>query len=158
MSQDSPSPTKQLQECSNAINVLPHPAEPSPIAEMSLFRLPEALGYNTTPYSLPESEQRATWVYRHEAAYPEVVRSMADDCHLYLYRGVLYNVPVKLAPSAPYYCVTRGQYIGIFNYWNDVMASINGYSTTVFAVTSVEVGVELLHYNIEHGKVILYYN
>lgn len=38
------------------------------------------------------------------------------------------------------------------------MASINGYSTTVFAVTSVDVGVELLHFNIEQGKVILYYN
>ncbi|KAG1797636.1 hypothetical protein EV424DRAFT_1546541 [Suillus variegatus] len=86
MSQDSPSPTKQLQECSYAINVLPNHAEPSPAAEMSLFRLPKALAYNTTPYLVPDSEQRTTWVYWHEATYPEIVWSMADDCDLYLYR------------------------------------------------------------------------
>ncbi|KAG1810416.1 uncharacterized protein HD556DRAFT_1436158 [Suillus plorans] len=132
--------------------------EPSPTAEMSLIRLPETLPYNTTPHMVPDSEKWTTWVYRHEAAYPEIVRSMADECDLYLYRGVLYNVPVKPAPSPPYYCVTRGRYIGIFNHWNDVMESINGYSTTVFAATSLDVGVDLLYLSIDQGRVVLYYN
>ncbi|KAG1846736.1 hypothetical protein F4604DRAFT_1688268 [Suillus subluteus] len=132
--------------------------EPSPTAEMSLILLPESLPYNTTPYTVPDSEQRTTWVYWHETTYSEVIRSMADECKLYLYRGMLYNIPVKPAPSPPYYCVTHGQYIGIFNHWNDVMESINGFSTTVFAVTSLDIGVDLLHLSIERGKVVLYYS
>jgi hypothetical protein len=38
------------------------------------------------------------------------------------------------------------------------MESINGYSTTVFMVTSLDVGVDLLHLSIEQGRVVLYYN
>ncbi|KAG1884741.1 hypothetical protein F4604DRAFT_1676832 [Suillus subluteus] len=106
---DSLAPTVQLQEHPCAIMT---PAdvlfnhEPSPTAEMSLILLPESLPYNTTPYTVPDSEQWTTWVYWHEAAYLEVIRSMADECELYLYR-------VKPAPSPPYYCATCGRYIGI---------------------------------------------
>ncbi|KAG1852517.1 hypothetical protein F4604DRAFT_1686622 [Suillus subluteus] len=100
---DSPAPTVQLQECPRAImtpaNVLFN-HEPSPTAEMSLILLPESLPYNTTPYTVPDSEQRTTWVYRHEAAYPEVVRSMADECELYLYRGMMsWKVSMAFRPQ-----------------------------------------------------------
>lgn len=86
-----------------------------PATESAVFRLPEYLCYDATPYSAQEPQN--VWVHRDDPMYKEIVRSLADDCDLYLYGGVLYNVPVDTAPLSPYYCVTRGRYIGVFNNW-----------------------------------------
>jgi hypothetical protein len=85
--------------------------------EGAVFRLPEFLCYNTMPYSESAKGQHAAWVHRDDSVYKEIIRSIADDCFLYLYRGVLYNVPADTTPSSPYYCVTHGRFIGVFNNW-----------------------------------------
>lgn len=85
--------------------------------EGAVFRLPEFLSYTTMPYSESVKEQYDVWVHRDDSMYKEIIRSIADDCFLYLYRGVLYNVPADTTLSSPYYCVTHGRYIGVFNNW-----------------------------------------
>ena len=49
-----------------------------------------------------------------EEAFTEAARAMADECDLYLYKGVLYNMPAKVDSPPPYYYVSRGRYIGVF--------------------------------------------
>lgn len=83
----------------------------------ALFRLPEALALTLTPYFAGEVDANVKWVDRDEALYRDIIDAMADDCFVYFYCGILYNMPAVAAASGPYYCVTRGRYIGVFNYW-----------------------------------------
>jgi hypothetical protein len=53
-------------------------------------------------------------VYDGVDGFVEALDSMADECNLHLYRGVLYNMPYKVLASPPYYCVSLGPYIGVF--------------------------------------------
>jgi hypothetical protein len=75
------------------------------------------LALTLTPYFAGEVDADVKWVDRDEALYRDIIDAMADDCFVYFYCGILYNMPAVAAASGPYYCVTRGRYIGVFNYW-----------------------------------------
>lgn len=47
--------------------------------------------------------------------FAKVADTMANECFLHYYQGVFYNMPAVPSPSPPYYCVTRGRYVGVFN-------------------------------------------
>jgi hypothetical protein len=102
----------------------PPPPPSSPTSNLSLtsltgalFRLPEVLPLTVTPYYAAEADADTRWVHRDDALYKEIIDAIADDCFVYLYHGMLYNMPAVPAKSGPYYCVTRGRYIGVFNSW-----------------------------------------
>ncbi|KAG1775936.1 hypothetical protein EV702DRAFT_1233362 [Suillus placidus] len=119
----------------------------------ALFRLPETLPLTLTPYFAGEVDANVKWVQHDEAIYKEIIDAMADDCFVYLYRGMLYNMPAVAAASGPYYCVTRGRYIGVFKHWDEVTESITGCSDVVYAVTSLAAGEVLLRTAIHKGEV-----
>ncbi|KAG1861763.1 hypothetical protein DFJ58DRAFT_839594 [Suillus subalutaceus] len=117
------------------------------------FRLPEVLPLSITPYATAEADSDTRWVHQGEAIYKEIVDAIANDCFIYLYNGMLYNMPAVPGESGPYYCVTHGQYIGVFNTWNEVMENIKGFSDVAYAVTSLAIGEALLHTAIRKGEV-----
>jgi hypothetical protein len=90
------------------------------------------LDINITPYDEPVKHYII--VDEHHEGFSEVASALADECDLYLYQGILYNMPFRFASiyiqgalctnlpptsrlnhSAPYYCVTRGRYLGVFD-------------------------------------------
>lgn len=42
--------------------------------------------------------------------------ALADDSLLQLYRRTYFNLPATNA-EGPFYCITRGRYIGVFSGW-----------------------------------------
>ncbi|KAG1830662.1 hypothetical protein EV424DRAFT_1343546 [Suillus variegatus] len=66
----------------------------------------------TTPY-MAEPEESVT-VYKGSAEFDEAVYAMADECFIFSYRGIFYNMPAKHDLEPPFYCVTYGRYIGVF--------------------------------------------
>lgn len=103
---------------SPTITPIPLPLPDLPLTSVSgaLFRLPETLSLTITPY-YGDADADVRAVNRDEDLYKEIVRAMADDCYVYLCDGILYNMPAVPATSGPYYCVTRGRHIGVFNHW-----------------------------------------
>jgi hypothetical protein len=71
-----------------------------------------SLDINIAAYSL--GQDQTVIVYDGDDGFVEALDSMADECNLHLYRGVLYNMPYKVLASPPYYCVSLGPYIGVF--------------------------------------------
>jgi apolipoprotein N-acyltransferase len=41
--------------------------------------------------------------------------ALADGSNLKFYHGKYFNVPI--VETAPFYCITRGRYIGVFSGW-----------------------------------------
>lgn len=66
----------------------------------------------TTPY-MAEPEESVT-VYEGSVEFDEAVYAMADECFIFSYRGIFYNMPAKHDLEPPFYCVTYGRYIGVF--------------------------------------------
>lgn len=52
--------------------------------------------------------------YEDEQGYAKVANAIADDCYIYFYCGVLYNIPADASAPPPFTCVTSGRYIGVF--------------------------------------------
>ncbi|KAG2118329.1 hypothetical protein DEU56DRAFT_918936 [Suillus clintonianus] len=134
---------------------IPPPSPSPPLTSLTgaLFRLPEALPLTITPYSTAEAEADIRWVHRDQAIYKEVIDAIADDCDVYLYHGMLYNMPAVPGKTGPYYCVPRGRYIGVFNTWDEVTESIKGFADVAYVVTSLAVGEVLIRTAIRRGEV-----
>ncbi|KAG1879474.1 hypothetical protein C8R48DRAFT_668304 [Suillus tomentosus] len=66
----------------------------------------------TTPY-MAEPEESVT-VYEGSFEFDEAVYAMADECFIFSYLGIFYNMPAKHDLEPPFYCVTYGRYIGVF--------------------------------------------
>ncbi|KAG2079414.1 uncharacterized protein F5147DRAFT_785088 [Suillus discolor] len=114
---------------SSTIAPIPPPLPDSPLtsATGAIFRLPETLPLTVTPYFAGEADADVRWVKRDQALYKELVGAIANDCYVYLYHEILYNMPAVPGKSGPYYCVTRGRYIGVFNHWDEVAENIEGF-------------------------------
>ncbi|OJA15710.1 hypothetical protein AZE42_13620 [Rhizopogon vesiculosus] len=65
-------------------------------------------------------------LYEGVDGFVEAAYAMADECDLYLHNSVLYNMPYKVDLPPPYYCVSRGHYIGVFVscIWKDIESDI----------------------------------
>lgn len=70
------------------------------------------ISITTTPY-MTEPEESVT-VHEGSIEFEEAANAMADECFLYLYEGIFYNMPAQRNLKPPFYCVTRGRYIGVF--------------------------------------------
>lgn len=82
------------------------------------------LSITMTPY-MAEPVESVT-VYEGSIEFEEAVNAMADECLLYSYQGVFYNMPAQCELTPPFYCVTRGRYIGVFSsciWWVFVLSS-----------------------------------
>ncbi|KAG2028727.1 hypothetical protein BDR03DRAFT_1019422 [Suillus americanus] len=117
-----------------------------PLNERSAY--PLWLSITTTPY-MAEPEESVT-VHEGSIEFEEAANAMADECSLYLYRGIFYNMPAQPNLKPPFYCVTRGRYIGVFPayLWNDVKLELRtpgNYVATFFAVRSLVVGEQKVH-------------
>lgn len=73
---------------------------------------PLCLSITTTPY-MAKPEEFET-VYEGTIEFEEAANAMAEQCFLYSYQGVFYNMPTQRDLNPPFYCVTRGRYIGVF--------------------------------------------
>lgn len=60
-------------------------------------------------------------LYHSALEYEEEISLMVDECFLYRYRDVFFNISVRADPKVYFYCVIRGSYIGIFNGWYVVL-------------------------------------
>ena len=68
-----------------------------------------------TPYVNNEDHVEYIDVREQDKYFAEAANAMADECDLYHYRGMLYNMPPGvIKPLPPYHCVIRGRYIGVF--------------------------------------------
>lgn len=67
------------------------------------------------PSFAPMEEHNDIIVYKDERSYATVADAMADDCNIYFYRGMLYNIPADANSPPPFVCVTSGRYIGVFS-------------------------------------------
>jgi hypothetical protein len=76
------------------------------------MRDPLCLDINTTPY-MAEPVEFVT-VYEGTDEFDEAVYAMADECFIFFYRGIIYNMPAKYDLEPPFYCITHGRYIGVF--------------------------------------------
>jgi hypothetical protein len=46
--------------------------------------------------------------------FEEAANAMADECFLYSYWGIFYNMPAQHGLEPPFYCVMQGRYIRVF--------------------------------------------
>jgi hypothetical protein len=59
-------------------------------------------------------------IYEHTPAFQEAADALADECCLYCYKGVYYNIPTpgnRRPTGPPFYAITRGRYIGVIAGW-----------------------------------------
>ncbi|KIM50252.1 hypothetical protein SCLCIDRAFT_34474 [Scleroderma citrinum Foug A] len=56
-------------------------------------------------------------LYHTDPQYNEALASLVDECFLYQYLSIFYNILVKTNSKAHFYCVIRGKHISIFNGW-----------------------------------------
>ncbi|KAG1893302.1 uncharacterized protein F5891DRAFT_985969 [Suillus fuscotomentosus] len=111
---------------------------------------PNTLSVYVTLGSYSDKLPKITVIEQSHEFFAKVADAMADECFLYFYHGILYNMPAAANPSAPYYCVMRGRYIGVFNGWDNVAPKVQGVPRTIFSkVDSLEAGEENLRRAIE---------
>ncbi|KAG2120541.1 uncharacterized protein F5147DRAFT_647026 [Suillus discolor] len=114
---------------------------------------PNMLSVYVTLGSYSDKLPKITVIEQSHEFFAKVADAMADECFLYFYHGILYNMPVVANPSAPYYCVMRSHYIGIFNGWDNVAPKVQGVPRAIFSkVDSLEAGEEKLRRAIERGE------
>jgi len=80
----------------------------------------------TMPY-MAEPEESVT-VYEGSVEFDEAIYAMVDECFIFLYWGIFYNMPAKCNLELPVYCVTYGHYIGVFPsylWWDFHLISIS---------------------------------
>ncbi|KAG1775016.1 hypothetical protein EV702DRAFT_1047324 [Suillus placidus] len=53
--------------------------------------------------------------YEGKQSYARVAGAIADDCNVFFYRGILYNIPANTNSTPPFTCITSGRYIGVFS-------------------------------------------
>lgn len=70
------------------------------------------LDITMTPY-MAEPEEFVT-VHEGSLEFEEAMNAMAEECFLYSYQGIFYNMPSQCDLEPPFYCITQGCYIGVF--------------------------------------------
>ncbi|KAG1840123.1 hypothetical protein C8R48DRAFT_679666 [Suillus tomentosus] len=101
-----------------------------------------------TPY-MAEPEEFVT-VHEGSLEFEEAVNAMAEECFLYSYQGIFYNMPSQRDLEPPFYCVTQGRYIGVFpSYiWDGVKLELRtpgNHVATYFTVRSPVLGEQKVH-------------
>ncbi|KAJ8588424.1 hypothetical protein M405DRAFT_842533, partial [Rhizopogon salebrosus TDB-379] len=154
---------------------LPSPPPPPPSPNMGLSEMPEVVDYtfkfarrNTSPISLsviltpsyaPKSDFQEIIYYEDEDEFAKVANEMNDECDIYYFCGVLYNMPScskRPKPAAPFICVSRGRYIGVFSGWDNVKPIVNGVRNALYSeVNSLEDGERRVRRAIEMGAAFI---
>ncbi|KAG1797445.1 uncharacterized protein HD556DRAFT_1441002 [Suillus plorans] len=101
-----------------------------------------------TPY-MAEPEEFVT-VHEGSLEFEEAVNAMAEECFLYSYQGIFYNMPSQRDLEPPFYCVTQGRYIGVFpsHIWDGVKFELRtpgNRVATYFTVRSLVLGEQKVH-------------
>ncbi|KAG1759427.1 hypothetical protein EDD22DRAFT_955888 [Suillus occidentalis] len=93
-----------------------------------------------------------TTIHEGTPEFKEAVRSMAEECLLFRYHDIYYNIPVKDGQLVFY--VTRGSHIGVVAGWENALNCDFGINKPEYhEVESVVVGEQLVRKAIEEGKV-----
>ncbi|KAG1738453.1 uncharacterized protein EDB91DRAFT_1082830 [Suillus paluster] len=83
--------------------------------------------------------------------------AMADECFLHHYLGVYYNIPAcsKKTPwNPPFYCVTRGNVVGVLPSWEHTLNAVLGICNANYEeVDTITIGEEKVRLAIEKGEV-----
>ncbi|KAG2338698.1 hypothetical protein BDR05DRAFT_1004015 [Suillus weaverae] len=81
----------------------------------------------------------------------DVAAALADDSLLHFYSGTYFNVPAADA-EPPFYCISRGRYIGVFSGWDATGPKVLGVSRGIFhKVDSIEKGMSIMRSAIDRG-------
>ncbi|KAG1722177.1 uncharacterized protein EDB91DRAFT_1088221 [Suillus paluster] len=80
----------------------------------------------------------------------EAANTMADECFLYSYQGIFYNMPSRHDLEPPFCCITQGRYIGVFpSYiWDSVRFELwtpGNRVATYFTIQSLVLGEQKVH-------------
>ncbi|KAG2048026.1 hypothetical protein BDR06DRAFT_1013354 [Suillus hirtellus] len=89
-------------------------------------------------------------VHKGSIEFEEAANAMADECFLYSYRGIFYNMPAQCGLEPPFYCVTQGRYIGVFSshIWDIMKIELQTPGNRVamyFTVWSLVLGEQKVH-------------
>ncbi|KAG1884342.1 hypothetical protein F4604DRAFT_1676988 [Suillus subluteus] len=104
------------------------------------------------PSYAPAEDHDDIVLYEDKPGYAKVTGAIADDCYIYFYHGVLYNVPANTNSPPPFTCITSGRYIGVFG-GEDYVPMVEGITDAVFfEVGSLEVGERALRNAIERSR------
>ncbi|KAG1852202.1 hypothetical protein F4604DRAFT_1686691 [Suillus subluteus] len=104
------------------------------------------------PSYAPAEEYDDIVFYEDERGYKKVANAIADDCHIYFYRGMLYNIPADAGASPPFTCVTSGRYIGVFS-GMDYVPMVEGITNAVYVeAESLETGERALRNAIDRSR------
>ncbi|KAJ8584345.1 hypothetical protein M405DRAFT_866307 [Rhizopogon salebrosus TDB-379] len=120
-----------------------------------LAREPLVVFVHTTRYMKNEDDIEYVAVYEHNRGFARAADALADECDIFLYRDMLYNMPFGANVAPPYYCVTRGRYIGVFavNGWDSVAPEVQGVAGACYCeVNSLEAGEAIVRRAIEEGE------
>ncbi|KAG1879771.1 hypothetical protein F4604DRAFT_1679357 [Suillus subluteus] len=89
--------------------------------------------------------------YEGERSYAKVAGAIADDCGIFFYHSILYNIPANTNSTPPFTCITSGCYIGVFS-GEDYVPMVEGITDAVFfEVEPLEVGERALRNAIERS-------
>ncbi|KAG2094414.1 uncharacterized protein F5147DRAFT_657174 [Suillus discolor] len=93
----------------------------------------------------------------------EAVNAMAEECFLYSYQGIFYNMPSQCDLEPPFYCVTQGRYIRVFpSYiWDGVKLELRtpgNRVATYFTVRSPVLGEQKVHCAIQPTQTVNHRN
>ncbi|KIK34200.1 hypothetical protein CY34DRAFT_98431, partial [Suillus luteus UH-Slu-Lm8-n1] len=70
------------------------------------------------------------------------------------YNSTYFNLPATNA-EGPFYCITRGRYIGVFSGWDATGPKVLGVSRGIFhKVDSIEKGMSIMRSAIDRGDAI----
>ncbi|KAG2128938.1 uncharacterized protein EDB93DRAFT_1108862 [Suillus bovinus] len=108
------------------------------------------------PYFNGEADADVRWVKHDTALYKDLVGAMANECFVYLYHGILYNIPAVPARLDPITVSLVGDILVFLITGKDEVAeNIEGFSDVVYAVTLLTVGEVLLYTAIKKGRGLL---
>ncbi|KAG1864792.1 hypothetical protein F4604DRAFT_1928592 [Suillus subluteus] len=133
-------------------SILSKPWVPSDMVTLLTLCDKNRVYVSLVPSYAPAEDHDDIVLYEDQRGYAKVAGAIADDCYIYFYRGVLYNVPANANSPPPFTCITSGRYIGVFS-GEDYVPMVEGISDAVFfEVESLKVGERALRNAIERSR------
>ncbi|KAG1787161.1 uncharacterized protein HD556DRAFT_1449090 [Suillus plorans] len=116
------------------------------------LRIPSSIQINNAVSTAPPN---LITVYQGSSDFQDAARSLADadECRLHCYKGIYYNIPVRIKRKQFFYIV-RGSHIGVVAGWEDALNCVLGVPNAEYhEVESIAIGERLLREAIDQGKV-----
>ncbi|KAG2342078.1 hypothetical protein BDR05DRAFT_1001335 [Suillus weaverae] len=93
-------------------------------------------------------------IHEGSSNFNDAARSLADKCLLHCYKGVYYNIPVRVNHKQLLFYVIRSSHIGIIAGWENALNCVLGVKNANYReVESIAIGEQLVREAIDQGRV-----